>query len=420
MADYGTQQSPESPQGFFYGYVVVVAATFIMVVVYGAFYAFGVFFKPVLTEFGWTSAMTSGAFSASWVVHGLLAMVMGKLTDMFGPRLVMSICGLFLALGYGLLSQIGALWQLYLFYGLFIGIGMSGSFVPLMSIVARWFAARRSLMTGIVVTGIGIGSLLAPPVANWLIATRDWRVTYIILGILVFVVVVLAAQFLKRDPAQVGQKPYGENIPGQHQSKTDALSFNEALRTRQMWTVLAMFFCFAFCVNAAMVHIAPHAIELGISSATGANVLATIGGVSILGRIVLGNLADRIGNRQAFIIGFVIMSASLLWLIPTADVWLLYLFAIAFGFAYGGCAASESPLVATLFGLGSLGAILGVINLGFTTGSAIGPLVTGYLFDITGSYRMSFIVGAAIGLIGLALTFSLTPVRSSDKPWSRG
>ncbi len=177
MASHEIPQSPKAEPRFFYGYIVVVAALFIMVAIYGVFYAFGIFFKPVLAELGWTRAMTSGAFSLAWIVQGLLAIGMGGLNDRLGPRLVMTLCGFILGLGFLLMSQISAVWQLYLFYGVIIGIGMAGSWVPLVSTVARWFVKRRNIMTGIVVTGMGIGTLIGAPAANWLISVYDWLCT---------------------------------------------------------------------------------------------------------------------------------------------------------------------------------------------------------------------------------------------------
>ena len=413
MASQEAQQSPGTEPGFFYGYIVVGAAFFIMVTILGSRYAFGVFFNPILAEFGWTRAITSGAFSLSIVMEGLLAIVMGGLTDRLGPRTVLTLCGFLLGLGYLLMSQTSALWQLYLFYGMIIGIGASGAIVPLVSTVARWFVARRTIMTGIVLTGTAVGSLIAPPVANRLISAYDWRTSYIILGIMVLIVVVLAAQLLKRDPTQIGQVPYGENKGGEHVSKlvAEGFSLREAVCTRQFWVVFAMLVCFGFGFFTIMVHIVPHAIELGISAAIAANILATIGGLAIVGRIVLGSAADRIGNRQATIIALILMSAALFWLVPATEVWMLYLFAVVFGFAHGGHAPSQSPLVAGLFGLRSHGLIFGVMGFAFTIGSAIGPLLAGYVFDITGSYQLAFLVCAGIGIVGLVFTVLLTPIR---------
>ena len=133
---------------FFYGYVVVLASFFILLITWGTIYTFGVFLKPLLAEFGWTRAETSGAYSLYMVLHGVLYIVTGRLNDRFGPRMLMTACGLLLGLGYFLMAYISAIWHLYLFYGVIIGIAMSAGFVPLVSTIVRWFVKRRALMTG--------------------------------------------------------------------------------------------------------------------------------------------------------------------------------------------------------------------------------------------------------------------------------
>jgi len=416
MAGQEVQKSSSTESRFFYGYIVVATALFIMVTTFGARLSFGVFFKPILTEFGWTRAMTSGAYSLSMIVTGLLGIVMGGLNDRLGPRVVLTLCGLFLGLGYLLMSQVSAVWHLYLFFGVIIGVGQSGSWVPLMSTVARWFVARRSMMSGIVLAGTGIGGLIAPPVANWLIYIYDWHTSYMIMGSVLLVFVVLAAQLLRRDPSHKGQMPYGgdKEVKQQLKSQAKGLSLREAVYTRQFWMYFAAMFCFGFPFIAIAVHIVPHATDLGISANNAASILATMGGLSIAGRLLLGSAADRIGNRQALIIGFILMSAALFWLIPAREAWALYLFAAVFGFAQGGMGPSQSPLVATLFGLRSHGLILGVTDLGFLTGSAIGPLLAGYIFDVTDSYQLAFFICAAVSIAGIIMLAPLKPIKGEN------
>ena len=414
MAGEETRQSPSVESGFFYGYIVVIAALCIMVVTSGTRFAFGVFFKPMLNEFGWTRAMTSGAFSLCIIVEGLLAIVTGGLTDRFGPRIVMTLCGFLLGLGYLLMSQISTVWQMYLFYGVIIGIGMSGVVAPLLSTIAKWFAKRRVTMTGVVFSGTGMGALIAPPMANWLISIYDWRISYIILGSLVLVVVVLAAQFLKRDPAQVGLKPYGEKEEGEQELTAGAKGFslNEAVYTRQFWLIFILELCCGVGIFAVMVHIVPHATDLGISATSAANILATVGGLMMVGRVVLGTAADKIGIKKAFIISFSLMVAALFWLVPVTEMWMLYLFAVVFGFAEGGLGSLTSPILAQLFGLSSHGLILGVIVLIFSIGAAIGPFMAGYIFDVTGGYQVAWLVSAAISIVALVSAALITPIRS--------
>lgn len=417
MAIQEVPQSSSAKPGFFYGYIVVVAAFFIMAVMWGTFHAFGVFFNPVLAEFGWTRAMTSGALSLSLLISGFSAILMGRLTDRIGPRLVMILCGFLVGLGYLLISQVSAFWQLYLFYGVIIGIAMGGAWVPLMSTVARWFVAKRSTMTGIVLAGLGIGGLVAPPLANWLISSYDWRMSYIIIGVLGLVIVILAALFLTRDPTQKGQVPYGEVKGAEHESPSgnEGFSFNEAMRTGKFWMFFFTLFCFGFSLYAMIVHIAPHAIDLGISGASAANILAVIGGLGIVGMVVLGIVADRIGNRWVFVISFILMAAALFGLMPATEEWLLYLLTVVFGFGHGGFAASESPMAARLFGLKAHGQILGTAVLGFSIGAAIGPFLTGYIYDVTISYQMAFLVCGFVGIIGIILSALLSPPKM-DKP----
>jgi len=410
-----TGQEPE----VFYGYFIVGASFVTLTVMWGSYYAFGVFFKPVLTEFGWTRAMVSGAASLSMVVNGLVAIAMGGLTDRFGPRLVMTTCGLLSGIGYCLMSQVSTVWQLYLFYGVIIGIGMGGSFIPLASTVARWFVEKRGFMTGIIVAGVGIGALVGPPMAARFISSYGWRVSYVVMGSLVLVVVVLAAQFVKRDPSLMGLSAYGEKSTKSEEVSTinrfpgnKDLSLGEAVYTGRFWALGAVFFCFGFCLHSIMIHIVPHALELGFSPAMAANILAVVGGTSILGKILFGLLGDHIGSRNLLILSFILMSSALLWLLSAKVMWMLFVFSAAFGFAYGGSVVSHMPLVAELFGLSSLGLIMGAAGLGIMFGGATGPLLTAHLFDIKGSYQSAFLVCSALSTVGVLLSVSIKPAVS--------
>jgi MFS family permease len=418
MSIMPSQQVPQSPGArprFFYGYIVVGDSFFITTLMLSIFASFGVFFKPMLFDLILTRAETSGALSLSWIVQGLAAIVVGRVNDRLGPRIVITFCGTILGLGCILMSQISTLWQLYLFYGVLIGIGMGGSFVPITSTVAKWFVKRRNMITGIVVSGNGIGILLGPLLATWLISLYDWHLSYIIIGGIALVAIIFLAQLLRRDPIQVGQMPYGENKREEQglEFATKAFSLKEAVSTRQFWLLSGMTFCLGFSVYTILVHIVPHATDLEISAISAANILATIGGSSVIGRFLLGIAGDRIGNRWVFIIGFALMAAALFWLVSATEVWTLYLFAAVFGFAFGGCVTSQPPLVAKLFGLRSHGLILGFTSLGFSLGAAAGPFVAGYIFDFANSYQMAFVVCATICVIGLILTALLTPIKAS-------
>ncbi len=397
---------------FFYGYIIASAGFIIMVIMWGALYSFGIFFKPLLAEFGWTRAATAGAYSLFFVLHGFLYIFTGRLTDKFGPRIITTICGFFFGLGFLLISQINAIWQFYLLYGVILAIGASGGWVPLASTLSRWFIKRRGLVIGIVVSGVGFGTVIMPPIANWLILSYGWRTSYIIVGFIALIVLLLAAQFLRRDPAQMGQLPYGvDQIKGEVSNlPSQGFSFWKAIGTSQFRLLCVAFFCFGFCLHVIMVHIAPYATDLGFSAIMAANILAIIGGLSIAGRITTGGAGDRIGNKLALVTSFILSSVALLWLLLAQEVWMLYLFAVVFGFAYGGWSALMSPMTAELFGLKSHGAILGSVIFVFTVGSAIGPVLAGRIFDITGSYQLAFLISAALSIAALILALLLRPI----------
>jgi MFS family permease len=403
MNDISIENAEHHVSKLFYGYVIVALAFVIMSIMWGAFYAFGVFFKPMLREFGWTRAMTAGAFSVCSFTQGLISIAMGGFTDRYGARIVMTMSGILLGLGYFLMSYVNHLWHFYLFYGFILGIGMGGSYTPLLSVVARWFKEKRGMMTGIVTAGIGIGAFVGPPVASRLISIYGWRVSYSIFGSILLVIVVLCAQFLKHKPDKPGLQSQNIEKEGLKKKKDEgrSLSFREAYHTLQFWVFFIMIVCLGFCVFAIMVHIVPHAIEVGINPINAANILATIGALSIAGKIFFGRLGDRIGSILVFIIAFTLLSASLFWLIPAESFRAFCLFAIVFGLAYGGAVTSESPLVAELFGLKNHGLILGIISFSFTFGGAIGPFLIGYMFDIAGSYRFAFLVCAIVSCFGL-------------------
>jgi len=154
------------------------------------------------------------------------------------------------------------------------------------------------------------------------------------------------------------------------------------------------------------VHIVNHATGLGLSIARAANILSIIAGLSIVGKIALGSLADRISNRTALILSFILSSSALLWLAPAKESWMLYLFAIVFGFSWGA-GALQAPFLSELFGHGSLGALLGIIDLSSNLGGTAGPVLAGKIFDMVAGYQPAFLTCATLGIISIILILLL-------------
>jgi len=398
----------------FYGYVIVVVAFVIQGLTWGMYITYGVFFNSFITEFGWLRATVAGAASLCFFLVGIFNIIIGGLTDRYGPRLIMTVCGLFLGAGLLLMSQINAVWQLYIFYGVFVAIGLCGADIILLSTVARWFIKRRGLASGIVKAGTGIGMMILPILAGRLITTYGWRVSCIILGVLCLLLIVLLSQFLVRDPEQMRLIPYGatKNSMGSATEAEKGLIFKEAVRTRQFWTMCIVYFSIVFNSHTIITHTAQHAIDIGIAATSAAAILSIIGGVSVVGRLAGGVMGDRLGNKRTMIICFVFLAASLFWLQITTELWMFYVLAAMYGFSHGGFFAIISPMVAGIFGTRSHGIIFGIVICFGTTGGAIGNFLAGKIYDLTSSYTIAFLILLLFAFIGLAATASLNPITS--------
>jgi MFS family permease len=394
---------------FFYGYIIVAASFAIQWTCLGTLFTYGVFFKLILAEFELSRATVSGASSLAFLMLGFMGIFVGRMNDRFGPRIIIVLSGLFLGGGYLLMSLLHASWQLYLFYGVIVGTGMASNDIVTLSTIARWFVAKRGMMTGIAKVGTGAGQFMVPLIVTALIAAYGWRTSYLIIGASVLVLYILLAQLFRRDPQQMGLAPDNAkwNLHEQNERGEQGLTLHEAIRTRQFWTLSFAYFCVIFGLLTIVVHIVQHATDVGLSRPVAAGVLSAIGAVSMVGRFTMGRASDKIGCRRAIIICFVILISSFLWLLMVQKLWMFYLFSIIYGFAHGGFYTLASPMTAELFGTKAHGSLLGIVQFAFTLGGAVGPLLAGYIFDLTGSYYLDFWGCTAVALIGLVLMVSL-------------
>ena len=408
---------PDKGSKFFYGYIMVAAAFAIMTLAWGSNRTFGVFVEPMLEEFGWTRAAISGSFTINMLVMGLLALVAGRLTDSLGPRLVVAGCGVSLGLAYVLTSRVQSIGQFYIFYGIIGGVGMSGILPPLMSVVVRWFLKRRSLMSGILVAGPALGNMITPLACSFFISSLGWRLSFLILGIVVLVVIVLGALFIRREPADMGLSAYGtqEGVGQGFEPHGTGFSLHEALRTKQFWLVNVLSFCDLFLINVLVVHIVIHAIDMQVPPTRAAGVLSLAAGVSIPGRIIMGGIADRIGNRPALMICLAISVSAFLLLLFARDIGMLYLFAALYGISLWSTGALVSPLIADLFGLKFHATLYSFSVFTSAIGSAAGPVIAGILFDLTGKYSIAFILCLIVSLIAFGAVWFLRPICQDEK-----
>jgi len=406
----------QEEQGIYFGWWVVGAGFLIMAVAVGAFYSHGVFFLPVMTEFGWSRSMISGVMLVAGLTYAAAAPMTGWLADKYGFRLLTSIMACTLGLGFVLTYMVQSAWQLYLFVGFISGFGAPIAVALPLSLVARWFVKKRGLALGVASAGIGAGTALVPLLVAYLISSFGWRVSYVLLGLLIWLVCLPAALMTMRDPKSLDHLTYKdpsmlvEGSSGANGTNSD-LYLSEALSTNSFWYLFGVFALCIFCLGLIMTHLVPYAQDRGLPAVTAAGLFSILGTFSIIGRLGSGMISDRVGAKPVLIGGMIIEGIMVLWLIKADSQWTFYLFAAIFGLSYGGNIVLIPKLTSNIFGLGSMGAIFGGLSVADGIGFGTGPLLAGYVFDITGSYNSSFLIVAAGMAVAVILTLALREKR---------
>jgi MFS family permease len=409
---------------FYYGWVIVGVSFFSLFITHGTRNSFGVFYVAMLREYGWGRGETAGAFSLYMVVHAFFAIVTGALFDRFGPRKLFPIGATFLAMGFAAASCIGAIWHLYLFFGVVIAIGINTmAYAPQMSLIARWFIRRRGLASGLVIAGMGVGAMVMAPVIQLMIDTVGWRSAFLILAALVLCILVpMTALFQRRSPEDVGQFPDGivPNSGAVNASQPEGLgkdtrsppssqqwTLRSSLHTGAFWWLGLVNFCSGFSSNMLVVHLAAYVVDAGYSTSLAALLLGLVGLFRSAGGVICGFISDRVGREIGYTLGGSVAFVGMLFLLlvrDTASPWVLYAFVILFGLGSGSSGPISAAATADLFPGNSLGRILGTFMMGWGLGGALGPYLGGYFFDQVGSYTFPFLlvlVSFILGLLGI-------------------
>lgn len=375
------------------GTAIVVASFAIQGVTVGGMFAYGLLFTEFEAAFGWSRATLSGAVSATTLVMGILAAVFGRLGDRLGPRGILSFSALCYGAGYALLATVESPWQLYLYWGLLVGMGLATHDVVTLSTIARWFPERRGVMSGIVKVGTATGQLIVPLLAVTLVAAFGWRTACVVYGAVSFAILFAAAQVMRHGPGPAASPAPAAAAGG---------GARDAFRSPQFWILCGSQFIVFVCLMTTTVHLIPFAVDIGASRGAAAGMLAAVGAVSILGRLVMGRAFDRIGGRRGMLVAYAILLASFAWLQAVSAPWMLAVFVAIYGIAHGAFFVVMSPTLAELFGTRAHGALFGVVLFFGAVGGAIGPLSAGAVFDAAGSYRIAFgalLLLAAIGMV---------------------
>jgi MFS family permease len=418
--DYGHSRVFHTPSNnIFYGWWIVLAGIAIFIVSSGiGFYGHGVFLDPLRAEHGWSKGSISLAVTLYFITTGILGLFIGRQVDRFGPRPIMIIGALIAGLGFGLLSLVQELWQLYLVY-LFIAIGWSASsMIPINTVITHWFIRRRGLAMSLVMNGLSLGGIILVPCATYLIAHWGLKVTLPILGGLFWVVIIpLAVLVIKRRPSDIGQFPDGWPLEDQEGESGSSINYaaqvriwtrREAMGTTTFWAIVGSFLAAMTAQTAYLMHqISFLSQTLGVAGA--ASAVSLTAGASIAGRLALGTLVDRIDKRYATMGLLFFQAAAVLSLAFSTHAAVLYLGTFAFGLTMGGILMMQSLITGECFGMVSFATISGALGLFIASGSALGPAIAGFIFDATQSYQIAFAIFAAISLLGSVLVLFAKP-----------
>jgi MFS family permease len=399
----------------FYGWLVVAGAFTVTFVGFGCVYSFSAFVEPLEHDFGGSRGSVSLVFSLAGFLYFGLGSLSGPLADRFGSRRLAVIGMLLIGAGVALAGFAQNLVQVYAAYGLGVGIGVGCAYVPAMGAVQRWFVRHRGLASGLASSGIGVGTLIVPPLAGFLIGLLGWRDAYLILGGLAAVIGAGMALLIENDPhdhyGAHGLGPDGDPAGANDKAASaTGASLREAISSRQFIGLYAACLSCSFGVFVPFVHLVPYAVDHGVAQTAAVLLVSAIGVGSTVGRFFLGGLADRLGRELSLLAMFVGMALALvIWLISTA-FWPLAVFAFVFGIAYGGWVALLPAVVMDYFGGRNVSGIIGILYTSVGFGTLIGPTAAGFAFDATRSYTLPILASVVANVIA-AVIIALTAKR---------
>jgi MFS family permease len=386
----------------FHGWAVVSGAFLVLMVGFGAIYSYAAFAGELSRAFGASHAAVSLTYALSGASCFLCSVVGGTLADRFGPRVV--AMGGVACIAAGLLAAAAAreLWHIHLCYGLMIGCGVGLSYVPAIAAVQRWFVAKRGLASSIAACGIGVGTALVPPSAALLATFGDWRLAFVISGVLALLVGAFGAAQLVAAPHCLGQQPDGAAAAPPTEAAAAVEEAGPPGRGAFLLAWLGTMLVSA-CIALPFALLPGTAERLGLRPSDALRLLGLIGVGSLVGRVLLAGIADRLGRRRSFLWCCGLTSASLLiWAVAESLPW-LQLFALVFGALQGGVVALLPAFVADAFGSHRLGRTIGLLFSGRAVALVVGPPALAASLEAMSGKLVPIAVLALLGLCGTAM-----------------
>ena len=368
---------------------------------YGIWYSYSVILVALLAEFGWSRSVLAGAFSVFTLVHGGMGPIVGALGDRVKPLRMIAFGGAMLGVSLWVDSFISTPLHLFLGFGVLTAVAVATcGWVPALVQVQRDFQDRIGLAIGIVSSGVGVGMLLVVPLCQLLIDAWGWRVAYRVIGVLCVLWIVPSSLWLLRTAQTPAAAKVAAPRPGQ--SAAHSMTLGEAARTAPFWLMLIVFFLGNTCAQTLHVHQVAYLVDHGVAAIAAAMVVGVVGAASIVGKTGGGWLSDRFERELIYATGIGIMLAAIVVLLALGtppSTWAIYAYAVLLGMGYSVTAALVPAMVSDRFSGPHFGAIVGVGLFASNIGSAAGPWMAGWLFDLTGSYTLPFLIAAGSGAV---------------------
>jgi MFS family permease len=376
-----------------YRWMVLGVSTGINALAWGVRSTFALFYVALLNEFAWDRGSTALGYSLSWLCFVIFAPVAGWLSDRWGPRTIVTAGGLVLGLALGLTAQTTSLALYYVWFGFLGAAGTACMIIPSTTIVTRWFVQSRGTAMGILSAGGPASAVVFYPVNAWLIATLGWRTALIAFGSIIAGMTVALTLLYRERPAEP-QRPTDDGD----------WSLGLALRNHRLWAAFTMTALGVIGFQIMATHQVAHAVDRGFRHETVVWLFSFGAACMMAGNLLGGWLSDHFGRGWVFAFGTVVAMAGIACFafVRGPQDGLLLLIYIVSAFGFGMRIAQLSAIPADVFAGRQLGAILGVVQAGGGLGGAIGPFLGGWLFDVTGSYRLAF-AAACVAIAGSAL-----------------
>ncbi len=396
---------------------VVTSVTFLALLAASAVRAApGVILVPLETEFGWDRAIISLAVAVSLITFGLGGPIGGTLVDRIGPRRALLAGLAAIAAGLFFLLSLRDLWQLFLIWGVLIGVGTGiASQVTGATIAHRWFRTHRGMVIGLFGAATSVGQLIFVPTMMQLTVSDGWRsgITLMLFATVAMLVPVLL--FMRDRPADIGVRPYGEGptlSAAERAADSRRTPLGVALRSKDFWLLAGSFFICGYTSNGLVgTHLIPHAMEHGFTAVTSATAVGLMGAMNVVGTLGSGWLSDRFDNRKLLAGYYGFRALSLVALPFIFETQWLYAFAVLYGLDWIATVPPTANLTAEIFGRASLGQLYGWIFFAHMCGAALAAFAGGYAHTVLGDYHLMFISAALMGFIAVSLALRIRPAR---------